>query len=115
MNEQDALQKELCKSLDIDWVESPENMKVGISLSALDGKMPINGLRHNIEGETTGWYIWGGEEFSSDPDFFKPLHVKHLKEKCPQIIKFLGLPPGYRFLTDGKYEDVWEDLTLLNR
>jgi hypothetical protein len=65
-------------------------------------------------GDTSGWYIWAGEGSpSSDPDFFVPLHLEHLSEWRPEILKFLGLPPGWRFLTAGKYEDVWYDATLL--
>jgi len=75
--------------------------------------MPINGLRHFHEGNTTGWYIWAGE-FSDAPDFFKPMHLFHLQEYYPELLKYLGLPPGNRFLIDNKgYEDVWFDEGLL--
>jgi len=30
------------------------------------------------------------------------------------IIKYLGLSPGWKFLSDGEYEDVWYDENLLN-
>ena len=76
--------------------------------------MPINGLRHTPEGDTTGWYIWAGENFSQEPGFFEPLHVSHLSEWCHLVLKYLGLPPGSRFLiTDIGYEDVWFDESLL--
>lgn len=75
--------------------------------------MPINGLRHPPEGDTTGWYIYAGESLSDEPDFFKPLHVKHLDEWCPQVKKYLGLAPGWRFLIAGDYEDIWYDESLL--
>ena len=74
---------------------------------------PINGLRHPPEGDTTGWYIWAGEELSEDPDFFVPLHFEHLAEWCPGVTKFLALPPGWRFLTAPDHEDVWFDVSLL--
>lgn len=63
---------------------------------------------------TTGWYIWAGEEFSTDPDFFVPLHVKHLNEWCPVVLKYLSLAPGWRFLVTNDYEDVWQDKSLLD-
>ncbi len=47
-------------------------------------------------------------------DAFSPLHVTHLPEYCPDAIRFLGLPPGWRFMTDGDYVDVWEDRALLD-
>ena len=87
---------------------------VGVSDNT-DGKLtPINGLRHPVEENSSGWFIWSGEKFSEDKNFFKPTHVMHLKEKCPQVFKFLGLPPGYRFLIDNNgYIDVWYDDKLI--
>lgn len=76
--------------------------------------VPINGLRHPPEGDTTGWYIWAGEELSTATDFFVPLHVVHLDEWCPGAIPYLGLPPGWRFLIADGYEDVWFDPSLLD-
>lgn len=106
-------QRDICNKYNAPFVSSPLNLKVGISRNVKDGALPINGLRHPIEGDTSGWYIWGGEELSDDPDFFLPLHIEHLSEWCPDIIKFLGLSPGWRFLYTPNYEDVWEDKTLL--
>ena len=91
------------------------HLKVGIALNVREGITPINGLRHPPEGDTTGWYIYAGEELSDDPDFFKPLHVEHLDKWCPQIKKYLGLPAGRRFLVAGDYEDVWFDESLLSK
>ncbi len=106
-------QKEVCEKYGAAYYPSPLDMKVGIALNVREGVVPINGLRHPPEGDTTGWYIWAGEELSSDPDFFKPLHVEHLPDWCPQVQKYLGLPPGWRFLIAGDYEDVWYDESLL--
>jgi hypothetical protein len=55
----------------------------------------------------------GGEVLSDAEDFFMPIHVSRLEDRCPEIIKFLGLEPGWRFLKAGEYEDVWFDETLL--
>jgi len=107
-------QKDVCLKHKADYYPSPDHLKVGIALNVKEGVRPINGLRHLAEGDTTGWYIWAGEELSNDPDFFQPLHVEHLSEWCPEIQKYLGLPPGWRFLIDGEYEDVWFDETLLD-
>ena len=107
-------QKKICDKYGVPFCASPSGMKVGIALNVREGLMPINGLRHPPEGDTTGWYIWAGEELSGDPGFFKPLHVEHLPNWCPEVQKYLGLPPGWRFLIAGDYEDVWYDESLLN-
>lgn len=107
-------QKELCRKYGVVYCPSPNEQKVGVTPSVRKGAEPINGLRHPPQGDTTGWYIWAGEEFSEDPNFFEPLHVKHLSEWCPAVQKYLGLPPGWRFLIASNYEDVWYDESLLN-
>lgn len=86
---------------------------IGFATGTLGAK-PINGLRHPTANPTSGWYIWCGEEFSDDPEFFSPMHAEHLADHLPEAIKYLGLPPGFRFLTDGDYSDVWFDPGLLN-
>lgn len=105
------IQKEICNKYKTEFILSNKNYKLGLAISTI-GKKPINGLRHRIENDTCGWYIWCGEEFSEDPEFFQPLHVKHIDNYLPEIQKYLALPPGYRFLIDIDYEDIWFDENL---
>lgn len=106
-------QEAVCKTFGSSFVMSPIDLKIGIADNVQEGKLPINGLRHPLEGDTTGWYIWAGEEFSNDADFFKPMHVEHFYSLYPHVAKYLGLAPGWRFLIADDYEDVWEDVSLL--
>ena len=106
-------QRIVCQDYDQQCVPPEPNSKLGFALQT-KGMLPINGLRHPPEGDTNGWYLWGGNELSDDPKFFAPLHTDHLVTQCPEAIKFLGLPPGYRFLVAGDYVDVWFDESLLN-
>lgn len=69
MEEIESSQIAVCKKWNAEYVPSPSYLKVGISLNIKDGAVPINGLRHPISGDTSGWYIWGGEEYS-DKDYF---------------------------------------------
>ncbi|MCA9608752.1 MAG: hypothetical protein KC619_24280 [Myxococcales bacterium] len=85
---------------------------VGIARNVREGLLPINGLRIRPGGQTCGWYIWAGEEMSQADDFFVPLHVAHLDEWCPEVLPYLELPPGWRFLIAPGYEDVWFDPDL---
>jgi hypothetical protein len=94
-------------------VPADSESKLGFAIST-KGRNPINGLRHPVTDDTNGWYIWCGQEFSDAPDFFSPLHAKHLYDEYPELTKLLGLPPGYRFLLAGDYLDVWFDASLLN-
>lgn len=109
-------QKIVCGQYGALYVPSPFDKIIGVAIETLANaaKMPINGLRHPVESvQSTNWYIWGGE-YSEADDFFKPMHISHLSELCPQALRYLGLPPGWRFLFDDKqYEDVWYDEGLL--
>lgn len=106
-------QRGLCEELKHPYVPTSPDSKVGFELETKD-LVPINGLRHPPQGDTNGWYIWGGEEFPSRDDSFSPVHTSHLIQLRPEVLKFLGLPPGYRFLLAGDYVDVWYDSSLLN-
>jgi hypothetical protein len=105
-------QQAVCSEYGSEFVPSDADSKVGIALATL-GKVPLNALRHPPQGGTCGWYIWGGEVLSQEPDFFQPLHVHHLAEYCPNILPYLGLAPGYRVLLAPCQTEVWHDLKLL--
>lgn len=104
-------QRQVCQRFGVEPFPAAAHLKVGVSLSVREGEIPIHGLRHSPEGDTAGWYIWAGP-FSDDPDFFVPLHVEHLAEWRPEVLHYLALPPGWRFLLAPDYEDVWEDESL---
>ncbi len=108
-------QKLLCDKYDAKFLTSPFDKLIGIALESFNNfEMPINGLRHPIESEqSSNWYIWAGE-YSEETNFFQPVHTSHLLEICPKALKYLGLVPGWRFLFDNHYEDVWYDENLLN-
>jgi hypothetical protein len=113
MNTTSREQRDLCLRYGAAYEPASNAEKIGIARNVREGMKPIHGLRHPPVGETSGWYIWAGDEPDQAPDFFVPLHVEHLDEWCPQAVRFLGLPPGWRFLIADDYEDVWEDPTLL--
>lgn len=106
-------QNELCYKLNVEFVESKQDSFIGLSENISSNSSPIHGLRHPIENGSSGWYVWAGE-YSASENFFKPHCVIHLIEIKPEIIKYLGLPPGYRFLIDNNgFEDIWFDEKLL--
>ncbi|HEY8563615.1 MAG TPA: hypothetical protein VIL74_24765 [Pyrinomonadaceae bacterium] len=110
----EKIQKELCQKYGALFFPLDLNVKLGIADDFFSEKLPLNGLRIPPGGSTCGWFLWAGEEMSQNDDYFKPLHVIHLIEKYPKALKYLGLPPGWRFLFAGDYEDAWLDEKLLN-
>ena len=113
-NKISEVQHQICHKYEAHYFPSPLYLKVGIARNVQAGAFSINGLRHPPEGDTTGWYFWAEEELSDAPNFFEPLHVEHLFERCPEVLPYLGLPPGWRFLIAPGYEDVWFDESLFN-
>ncbi len=93
-------------------VASPDAI-AGVAANVQPDIWPVNGLRHR-PGSTSGWFIWTGRDLSTADDFFKPLHIRHLIERCPAAMPYLGLAPGFRFLIAPDYEDVWLDPELLD-
>ena len=102
-----TLAKDVCAQVGAHPQAPAPHEKLGLSRSARSTQ-PLQGLRVNPTAGTCGWYIWAGE-LSAAEDFFEPVHVSHLETVCPLSVGFLSLPPGWRFLTDGDYVDVWFD------
>ncbi len=106
-------QRVICERLGLVPDVPPPDSKVGLSETACTGAVPLNGLRHPPEGDASGWYVWGGDVLSEDADFFSPLCFRHLDKRCPAVVDFLALPPGWRFLLAPDQVDVWFDESLL--
>jgi hypothetical protein len=107
----EARQKTICERYRAAFVPAPSGSTSGFAQST-KGRIPVNGLRHPLVENTTGWYIWCGE-YSDEPDFFSPLHTEHVYDEHPEIGEYLGLAPGFRFLLAENYIDVWFDSSLL--
>jgi hypothetical protein len=105
-------QRAVCQQYSAEFVPPLQDSKTGFAIST-EGLIPVNGLRHPVTRDTSGWYIWCGEAFSESPDFFAPIHTDHLYLEYPEFARLLGLPPGYRFLLAGDHLDVWYDASLL--
>jgi hypothetical protein len=88
--------------------------RLGIAIDTL-GMSPINGLRIRALSGSSGWYLYGGDAPSDDPDFYQPLCVRHLSKHCEIAVPYLCLPAGWRFQIDTNgYEDVWYDENLIS-
>lgn len=107
-------QIQICERFGALFVPAGPGLKLGVAENVRSGIWPLNGLRHQPNNGTSGWYIWAGVEFSDREDFFQSLHVEHIKEWCPMAAPYLGLGPGWRFLVTNDREDVWFDPTLLS-
>ena len=95
------------------YVATSLDAMAGVARNVGSGVIPLNGLRHR-RGKTSGWFIWAGEELGEAGDFFAPTHLRHLVDRCPEVLPMLGLGEGWRFLIAPGHEDVWFDSSLLD-
>lgn len=102
-------QLKICAKYQSEFEQLKPNEMVAIALNTL-GQMPIVGQRIVLEkDEKVSWFIYCGE-YSDADDFYKPIHWYHLIEILPEVLPYLGLKQGFRFIIDNEgYEDVWKD------
>ena len=101
----DSSQQQMCDKYGL--APHPPEAMVAIALDTLH-KSPIYGSRISLpEGGTVSWFIHCGEH-SPAIDFYQTLHASHLVDELPEVLKYLFLPEGSRFIIDREgYEDVW--------
>ncbi len=109
----DDIQRSICRRFGATFDPPQPRSRLGIALQTM-GRVPIHGVRIPITPPACGWYVWAGDTWSAEPDFYQPLCVDHLETHCNGALPFLALPPGWRFLTDGKgYSEAWFDEDVL--
>jgi hypothetical protein len=104
----------ICDRMGVAASPPEPDSKLGIAVGVLENEQPLNGLRHPPTETTSGWYLWSGTSFSDAEDFFQPMHIEHLAALRPDLMPYLDLPPGWRFLLAPGHEDVWFDESLLH-
>ncbi|ALH96032.1 hypothetical protein [Acinetobacter equi] len=104
-----AEQKLLCEEVGSAYIEVKGDDVVAVAVHTLN-QDPIVGIRKPVETEeNVSWYIYGGE-LQEGEDFFETMTVKKLQDIIPEVLPYLALDIGYRFMIDGDdYEDVWKE------
>ncbi|MDM1486661.1 MULTISPECIES: hypothetical protein [Acinetobacter] len=102
-------QQLLCEEFGSAYVEVSGDDVVAVAVQTLN-KDPIVGLRKKAEGdEQVAWYIYGGELGEEDANF-ETMTVRELQDILPDVLPYLALEEGYRFMIDADdYEDVWKE------
>ena len=104
-----AEQKLLCDEFGSSYVEVSGDDVIAVAVHSLK-QDPIVGLRNKAEGdENVSWFIYGGE-LAEGEDSFETMTVRDLQDLVPQVLPYLALDVGFRFMIDGDdYEDVWKE------
>jgi hypothetical protein len=106
-------QRRVCRRVGVEPMPPAPVDKCGVSEGVLLGAPYVQGLRCPPDRGTCGWYFTAGDDYSEDPDFFKPLHVAHLAQYCPDVLPYLALPPGWRIIIGTGIEQITFDPALL--
>lgn len=104
-----AEQKLLCEEVGSAYVEVSGDDVIAVAVNTLN-QDPIVGIRKAVDTATkVSWYIYGGEQVSSDADF-EIMTVRELQDIAPEALPYLALDQGFRFMIDADdYEDVWKE------
>jgi hypothetical protein len=103
-----AEQKLLCEEFGSAYKVVSGDDVVAVAVQTLD-KDPLVGIRKLPDTEGVSWYIYGGE-LAEGFDTFETMTVRELQDILPDVLPYLALDIGYRFMIDGDdYEDVWKE------
>lgn len=102
-------QKLLCEEFKSSYIKVSGDDVVAVAVNTLNQE-PIVGIRKKPEPEeNVAWFIYGGE-MGEGEDFFETMTVRELQDILPEVLPYLALAEGFRFMIDREdYEDVWKE------
>lgn len=89
-------QSEICWEQNLIPLFPNFNQSVVISDGVYEGK-DIEGIRYDSSQDESGWYLIT-DDYNGDIKSLKMVHFYHVAFARPDILKYLALPFGYRFL-----------------
>jgi hypothetical protein len=92
-------QSEMCWQQNLIPLFPNFNQSVVISDGVYDGK-DIEGIRYDAPQDESGWYLIA-DDYNEDIKTLKMVHFYHVAFARPDILKYLALPFGYRFIMKG--------------
>lgn len=102
-------QKLVCEEYGSKYLTVNDEDMIAVAVDSLK-QDPIVGIRNKPEaGDEVSWFIYAGEHDDRE-DFFQTVAVKDLHKLLPEVLPYLALDHGYRFMIDREeYEDVWKE------
>ena len=102
-------QKLLFEEFESSYIKVSGDDVVAVAVNTLNQE-PIVGIRKKPEAEeNVAWFIYGGE-MGEGEDFFETMTVRELQDILPEVLPYLALAEGFRFMIDREdYEDVWKE------
>jgi hypothetical protein len=106
-----AEQKEECTKHNTNTLFPLFSQMIVVSKGVLEGRT-IDAVRYPSPSHMTGWWLTT-ELYNNEISSLETIHYYHLAFKRLDIIKYLALPFGYRFLA-GEQKEVWFDNNILS-
>lgn len=104
-------QIKLCKNYGSDPLFPTFSQMIVVSKGVLDGKN-IDAVRYPSPNHMTGWWLTT-ELYDGDVSSLETIHYYHVAFSRPDIIKWLALPFGFRFIS-GEKPEIWFDNEVLS-
>lgn len=101
-------QLEICNRMKTNCQPPMPHQLVVISDGVYEG-LPVEGVRYPSPEHMSGWWLYT-EKYNGDIKTLQNVHVSHLIEKRPDLVKYLGLPSRFRFVENTS--QIWLDESI---
>jgi hypothetical protein len=95
----------VCNRYDAAFDPISEESLVAVSARVWDGDVAVEGTRYEMAGANSGWIIIDEAFRGGVPDLTVE-HAAHLADARPDLVRYFGLPIGWRFFSAGDGESV---------
>ncbi|MBC8798477.1 hypothetical protein H0S63_22100 [Shewanella algae] len=103
-------QHEVCMTVNAEFSPIRPDQLVVISDGVYEGE-PTEGVRYPSPQHMSGWWLTT-DLYNGDINTLKTVHAHHVAKKRPDLVKYFGLPFGYRFFA--RENDIWFDSNIMN-
>ncbi|TLX24661.1 hypothetical protein FE904_14915 [Chryseobacterium indologenes] len=100
-------QSEICKQKNLVPLFPNFNQSVVISDGVYEGK-DIEGIRYESPQDESGWYLIT-DDYDDNIKSLKMVHFYHVAFARPDILKYLAIPFGYRFIMKEGNIEIYKD------
>jgi|GEM_PF-3278019 len=107
--EAEGAQRRVCAHWGAPFERPNADSLVSISALVLQGHMPVAGVRYRMTGKMSGWIIYASD-IHEEVDDLTYEHVVHLATMRPDLLRYMGLPVGWRFDFESEGENVRRDM-----
>ena len=104
-------QLETCKDQSTSTLFPTFSQMIVVSKGVIEGR-ELNAVRYPSAGHMTGWWLTT-DLYNGNINSLETLHYYHVAFNRPDIIKWLALPFGFRFISGSK-DKIWFDSEVLS-